>query len=474
MKHTIQILLLLLTIGVSLSFAKDKRPKLPHTTNTEAMRLALVSTIGEFQYGADTLITEFAEKYKDNPERLTAIAWAYSRFTLDDATVMKAYPYIDMALKADGKYLPAILLSAEIHEGFGEMLAADSCYLKAIATNPQDPEAYVRMATREADKGNSKESNAYYAKAKDLGMSPQHWVKYNTSLFMTGDVKGALEQADTSLMLYPEEKYLFRNKLYALSEMKRDSEAVSIGDSIVMAVNQHKIDSLNAFDAFYIGDSHLRLGHEAEAMTYFRQLYPKATTQLGYSLLKRMLAVRDEHIDSLKAAHDYDHAAVMYNRFIDIKPERHPSDYLLLANIFTEKASYIASDTITYPEADIRKVMKQEAYMQADSVYEQLPLKVETYDAADLGYRRGQALYLADMKDLARPQFATAISHYRGTTDDLERQKLGICLYYMTWIAYNDGDTDSAYNYAREALKYRPDDATMKQFVDYFKPKKKK
>lgn len=449
-----------------------KQAKLQQHVNSEAMSYALVSTINEFQFGADTIAKTLAEQHANDPEKLTAIAWAYSRFTRSAETLDKSYEYIDRALKVDPKYAPALVLSGDVHKIYHRYDSAAIFYKKAIEVAPDDPAGYLKMAEIEKEVNNSQTAaNEYYALAKARGMSDNDWAQYLTGLFFMGEHERTCLEADTAILLYPEKKELNRFKLYSLDVLHRYDEALAYGDILNKAVKDGQLDSLNHYDAFYLGEANLRLGRDAEAMKYFGMLYDKAYTEAGYQTLQRMGAIRKIFVDSLKTEGRYDEAATLYNRFLDINPYRRYSDYFYLAAFYNDKARALKSDSLI-AESD-RDALVKSAYLQADSVYRTIPGKFSDYNKGSVAFNRGTALYNVSDYDAARTQFTACVQHLRGSSEEADIQRMAYSYYYMAWMSYYDGDYDGAYRNAKESLKYDPDNSSMMQFADVLGPKKK-
>lgn len=473
MKKIISIIILLNLTMACVVRAQD---------DADATQAALTLLIQKHSVNADTIAKELSQKFRKDAAMQTAIARAYFRNN-QEANTRK---YLHRAIGANDKYAPAYILYGEL---FGEWKpdSASFWFNKAIAAEPQNPDGYLRYARVNAAKnmdlakakleelrrvrptydvdaaiaelynlqGDDKAAAAAFAAADPNNLTMTQLAHYVQNLYWTQQDEKAMQIATIAMERFPGNKGF--NRVYSWSAIRLGMYSETLKQAKIWYDNAPK-DSINSIDIFCLGSAHLGLGETDKAFSYYSQI-ADMTDYFAPQMKGQITRMVSNVVDERKGDGNYDKAAEIYSRFIDLYPSDDRALQLYqLAAIYRD-----AQENMTGEE-------KQNTIGKMFEIYKEIETKYPDWKNIHFVlYTHARWTYAYFDKEneqsLALPYYNKLYDVLSIEANPNEQQKAMLveaCQYMASDAYFQKDDTATARLWWTRILKYDPDNESAK------------
>ena len=428
----------------------------------------------------DKQLKAYTKANKKNADNLVAIG----RALYEGADYTNATAFANAAMSAKKNFVPAFNLLGDIasvsEEDGGK---AATYYEQAIYFDPKDPEAYrkyaivYRKVSIEGSVAKLEElrqqrpdypvdaliahlnylSMKYtatmdaYANVPESQMTPQNYVEYAFSGYISKKFDQTLDITKKGLKAYPNNATLTRLALYSAAEQKEYAAARQYADALFNKIDKDSV-KINAKD-------HLYFGRALDGDSVFNQAIEEFQKGLTLADDNETKAQFYENLsDSYKALKDYPNAIEQYDNYLGALENVDATSFAGKPNLYMRWASILQGDERTA------------TFQKADEMFGEL---IEKYPGTEeYGYyqrARINASIDTGMKEgLAKPHFekVAELISVRENLDNTDKNRLGDAYSYLMAYEFTiTKDKDKALEYAQKVLELRPGDATAAKVI---------
>lgn len=502
--------ILFLIVALSSTMSVQAKDIYDDDESVTALQISLAEMIRKYSTEADTLVIELAQKFRRNPNVLTAIARAYFRNNERSKTRI----YLEKALRADPLFSQAFHLKGQSYGEYskedGQFVLAPSeadsaCYWfnKAILANPKEPQPYLDYA----DAMSWKDMKAAEAKLEELRLAvPSYNVdlakaelyekkigrskryddqeafrqktdsvlntldprnltsnqlsKFVMASFWANNTVKAEELAAIGVENYPNNKDYSRVLGWAASRNGHYELAIKSLDTYfegLTAAEIAKID-LRSMDFLTYGTSRLYLGRYAEALDDFSKAL-QTNDDYTSQMPPQINSAFNGKFRQLLAEQKYKEAYEMYPLYIATLP----------SDAQSEKWEYMLEQYAAQITDEATMEQKKAALEYIVSVVTDIEHRCPKYNNMTRAYYL-QAVYTIQILDpessegISVPYCQKVLNHVSkrslSALEDNERLYAatacnGLAFYYFKGL----NDTKTAIKYWQKALYYNPDDS---------------
>lgn len=429
----------------------------------------------------DKQLKAFIKANKKNPDQLVALG----RALYEAADYTNATLFANAAFSAKKNFPSAFNLLGDIasvsEEDGGK---AASYYEQAIYFDPKDPEAYRKYATvyrRVSIDGAVAKledlrqqrpdypvdaliahinylSMRYtatmdaYANVLESQMTPQNYVEYAFSGYISKKYDKTLEVAQKGLKAYPNNATLTRLGLYSAAEQKNVAAALQYADALFNKIDKDSV-KINAKDYLYYG----RALENDSAFDKAVEAYQKGLAMAEDNDTKALFY--ESLSDTYKGLKDFPNAIAQYDNYLGVLSEVDATAFAGKPNLYMSWARILQGDE------------QKATFQKADQMFGEL---MEKYPGTEEfgNYQRARINANIDptmTEGLAKPYFEKLVELItaREELDNTDKNRLeNSYRYLMAYEVTITKDKEKALGYAKKVLELRPEDESVQRIID--------
>ena len=308
----------------------------------DAVQAAMAEVIHKYSTQADTIAKELSARFYKDPYIQTALARAYFRNSEREKTRM----YLDKAFAVDPNFTQAFILKGDMY-GDWEVDSACLWFDKAIESNPQNPEPYIKYAnvisrvdiekakakleelrlavpTYNVDieiamlynkMGKDDEAAAAMENVDPYSLTMNQLIQYVQNCYWSQNDIKCMELCLIGCEKFPENKGFNRVYFWSATRSAMYTEAMAHGKIWF----DNAKDSINSIDYFSLGSCYLGMSQFDDAFNTYAKI-PECTDYFVSQMDGQIRQMLNKNIDVLKAEKRYKDALNLYKLFMEKYP----------------------------------------------------------------------------------------------------------------------------------------------------------